>query len=228
MAKLKVKNKDNTFSEVATKEYVDEKSGQFYTTEETLIGTWMGKNLYRKVVFFPRGLTHMTGEEQYYLGQDDDIDNIYIATGSYFTRYNRDRIPFPYYMSENASMWGPAYAWIVNHEGLGLYLNICLGHEALSFGECAIVLEYTRKAENNLITFSIGDWHYRAEKGMTWGEWVESEEYNIHYLTNYDIAIYADGSMCYYGFVKNSNGYVLPTDVINDNSFYSITETDPS
>ena len=43
------------------------------------------------------------------------------------------------------------------------------------FGTWTGTLNYTVELDDNRITFTIDDTEYQAEKGMTWGEWVESE-----------------------------------------------------
>lgn len=225
MAVLKIKDENGNFIDIpAIIGPKGESTIAVYDTEEQLIGTWFGKNLYRRVVIFPRGTDGATTEQQYYLGWGSDVDMIYIANGSYFTYQNKRRIPFPYYQSQDASTPGDAYAWIGHYDGWGLGLNYCLTNEDMAYGEFAIVLEYTKKSENNLISFTVGDWRFTAEQGMTWQEWCDSE-YNIHnyYVGDYGVSI--EGPQ--WGLVVRENdwyNYVMGDDVINNEEVYECNQ----
>ena len=75
----------------------------------------------------------------------------------------------------------------------------------------------------NLITFTIGRYEYISEKGMTWGEWINSE-YNgktdeasrleVYHEYNRIIAKYSG-----YFVVDAYGEYVVSTDVINSHNY---------
>ena len=70
-------------------------------------------------------------------------------------------------------------------------------------------MEYRISAPQNLISFSVDDVTYYAEKGMTWEEWVNSD-YNVD---NFYIEI---SSVCAGMSLEN----VKSTDVIGENATY--------
>lgn len=212
MSILKVKNKDGSFSEVATKEYVNSKCGQPYMTEECLVGTWMGQNLYRRVYYAPRGNNGETGDREIYLGDFGvDIDNIWLGAGSYFTELNRKRRPFNFY---DPNYYGEAVASAsieYQDSDYGVIARVQLGNTIWSYGEYALVIEYTKKSEGNTFCFWVEDWSFKAEKGMTWTQWLESD-YNILGFYEQETAsgnvIALDGLSVLSGYmVKTNNQY---------------------
>lgn len=151
-----------------------------YTSEEVKIGTWMGKNLYRRVLYAPKGNYGETGDREIPLGDfiGVDIDNIWLGAGSYFTELNRKRRPFNFY---DPNYYGEAVASAsieYQDEEYGVIARVQLGSEIWSYGEYALVIEYTKKSESNTFSFWVEDWSFKAERGMTWAQWLESD-YNI-------------------------------------------------
>jgi hypothetical protein len=95
--------------------------------------------------------------------------------------------------------------------------NLCLNSETWET-KCE-----PKEEEVNLITFTIDGStvgssaiEYQAEKGMTWGEWVNSE-YNVNgrFFINLDDSIF-DGMF----FIGDEEYYVFAPDIIQENYNY--------
>lgn len=107
-----------------------------YSTDEKVIGTWMGKNLYGKTIVFPNGTG--TTEYAYYLLSDfgvSNVDEIFIGHPTFYT-YNENRYPFPYND-------GNAFEVIVNPTGI----IVKLGYLDISKCRFIVTLEYTKTTD---------------------------------------------------------------------------------
>lgn len=101
-------------------------------------------------------------------------------------------------------------------------------------------MKYEKKTLLKLIIFTINEFEYQAEEGMTWEEWIDTE-YNtniqagIYYHKDYIIknnnVMYAvaGGNVCMEGSRLHPGRPVLTTDVIiNQHSYEHGLSTDPA
>ena len=73
-----------------------------YSTEETIIGTWFGETLYRKVVVFDSLPNNNYTEIQHNIPNIDLIVNMHGVA----VRYDGDTLPIPYITFNDANMGG--------------------------------------------------------------------------------------------------------------------------
>lgn len=107
-----------------------------YSSGEVVIGEYMGKPLYRKVIVLPNG-TGQTTEKAYNLSDFGiyNVQEIYIANGSYYSLDNF-KYPLNYYD-------GNSFIAFVSP----ILLKVILGYLPIANSKTVIVLEYTKTTD---------------------------------------------------------------------------------
>jgi hypothetical protein len=107
------------------------------------------------------------------------------------------------------------YSWVKNVASSGTFVKNS-AMTSLPTGTNGIPSGWTVVNDGDLITFTINGTEYRAEKGMTWGEWVNSEYNTSGYFVNGTFVVTAMGMQV------QLNGYnVVSTDIIISTSYTS-------
>lgn len=104
-----------------------------YSTTEQVVGTFLDKTLYRKVIILPNG-TGQTTEKTYTLSDlgITNVDEIYIAQPSYYSANNR-RWPFNYYDGNT---------FMADVNPTTLYITLTL--QLFATSRTVVTLEYTK------------------------------------------------------------------------------------
>lgn len=76
---------------------------------------------------------------------------------------------------------------------------------------------------SNLITFYIGSDVYQAERGMTWGEWVDSEYNNGSFGIDFDNSIGYGVPPIFNKWVSYERSYVFASDIIQEGCEYFLS-----